>query len=427
MLIKKILGVASAKIVAIPLSLLVTVVTARLLGVDGFSEYTLVLGIASILSLPVSGGLNQLLTREIAIAKYSLNFALCRGLILSALIWIVLSVVILSVGYWRILSFLPSSVDLQPKFGLTVLVFFFASLNLALVGLYRGLHRPSLVVVNDELLRPASFLVMILFLFNLRPASGSNEVLAIHATAMAISTLLFFVCLIGNNDHNVGSCREVEFKLKEWMQALIPLIVIGMVYTLSSNIGVVITGFLGEKEDVAGLRIADRAVQLVSMPLLIVNMVMAPYFATKWKTYEYMELQRLITLSSWGAFFVSVPIALILWFFGENIIGMFFGDEYSNISYLPLSILLFGQVLNVGFGSVGFLLIMTGNERYSLAGQSLGLVINVFLAIVLVPKYGAVGAAISISAGLVAWNLVLGAMVKKHLGLIPGVFSMGRS
>ena len=56
---------------------------------------------------------------------------------------------------------------------------------------------------------------------------------------------------------------------------------------------------------------------------------------------------------------------------------------------------------------------MTGNERNSLKSLFITLVINMILLFTLVPIYGSVGAALSVSISLVIWNLLMSFEVHK--------------
>jgi O-antigen/teichoic acid export membrane protein len=84
-----------------------------------------------------------------------------------------------------------------------------------------------------------------------------------------------------------------------------------------------------------------------------------------------------------------------------------------------LIILAAGQLINVAFGSVGLFLTMTGYERDTLRGQVIALVVNALAAVILIPPYGAVGAALAVAIGLVTWNAALAISFVQRLGFRP--------
>jgi O-antigen/teichoic acid export membrane protein len=94
-----------------------------------------------------------------------------------------------------------------------------------------------------------------------------------------------------------------------------------------------------------------------------------------------------------------------------------FGSGFSG-SAMVLSILAVGQFVNVITGSVGYLLTMSGHERLQRNNFAVCAAISVLLNIVLVPRLGAIGAAIATSTTLAVQMLIAAAIVRQKLGLI---------
>ena len=117
----------------------------------------------------------------------------------------------------------------------------------------------------------------------------------------------------------------------------------------------------------------------------------------------------------------AVPAAAVLTLAGGLVLGWVFGDEFSS-AHLPLAVLAFGQLINAGLGAVGFLLTMTGHERETARVLWQTTALNVAMNLVLIPLYGALGAAVASTASLAIWNLVLARLVWRHLGLNATAF-----
>jgi O-antigen/teichoic acid export membrane protein len=71
-----------------------------------------------------------------------------------------------------------------------------------------------------------------------------------------------------------------------------------------------------------------------------------------------------------------------------------------------LYILLLGQLSNTFSGSLALILQMTGNEKVFRNILTLGLIINVLLNIILIPRIGMIGAAIASAISLIVWNVL---------------------
>jgi len=110
---------------------------------------------------------------------------------------------------------------------------------------------------------------------------------------------------------------------------------------------------------------------------------------------------------------------------GRSFFNLVFGPEY-DASYVPLLILLAGQMVNSAAGSVGFLLNMTGHERETARGMAVAATLNVVLNLLLTPLWGVQGAAIATAVSMIAWNALLWWAVHQRLGISSLAFNFTR-
>jgi O-antigen/teichoic acid export membrane protein len=161
---------------------------------------------------------------------------------------------------------------------------------------------------------------------------------------------------------------------------------------------------------------------LVMLSLTIINTVTAPHVTRAFRDGNKVVLQKISKQSARAALAVSLPIALPLLFMAEPIIHLLFGEAYIESVRWPLFFLVLAQLINVAFGSVGLFLVMAGYERDALAVQVLALFIVIFSGLLLIPLDGVIGAALSVSIGLVMWNILLAIIFFKRLELRPSAF-----
>ena len=69
-------------------------------------------------------------------------------------------------------------------------------------------------------------------------------------------------------------------------------------------------------------------------------------------------------------------------------------------------------------GSVGFVLIMTGNERLARNNTAVAAGVSLALNVLLIPRYGALGAAIATAVSIASLNLPAAYLVKRELGIL---------
>jgi O-antigen/teichoic acid export membrane protein len=164
--------------------------------------------------------------------------------------------------------------------------------------------------------------------------------------------------------------------------------------------------YANDKESVGFFKVALQGVTLVTLGFTAMNNIIGPKVARLYRSGDLVSTQALLTKSVKLNMIFTIPIAMVLIFFGEWFIKILFGEQYL-ASHQLLIILSVGQILNICFGSVGLVLNMTGNEKHSLKALTITLLINVVLLLILVPEYKAIGAAIAVSISLVLWNILM--------------------
>ena len=75
-------------------------------------------------------------------------------------------------------------------------------------------------------------------------------------------------------------------------------------------------------------------------------------------------------------------------------------------------------------GSQIFLMTMTGHERGAAVIVTLSAIGNALLAGLLINRYGIIGAALANTVTLLILNIAMAALVRRHLGFVPGVLAI---
>lgn len=418
-LVRGAMSVGGLKLLSLPLTLAVSVLLARALGPEGYGQYVFVMAVISLLALPFGPGLGQLITREVAKYHHGEEWGLFRGLLRRASQWItagsvliVLVIVIIAVAKaeWRVSdrwTLLLIASLMLPLLGLNALLF----------STLRGLRHVFHAQFPELLTRPGLHLIFaggLLLAGLLNPATALVSQLVATAAAFLLGArLLRQRCPMPLN------LAAPDYRDAEWGKAVLPFILLAAAGTLNSEIGILALGWLGTNADVAALRVAQSGAVLVAFSLTVVNLVIGPHITRAYRDQDRERLQRLSTQSARAALAVALPIALPLIFLGGPIIHLIYGESYANSATWPLAILTVSQLVNVAFGSVGLFLTMSGFEQDTLYGQIIALMVNVLVAVILVPPFGAVGAALSVAIGLLVWNVVLTTRFVQRLRLRP--------
>jgi O-antigen/teichoic acid export membrane protein len=418
-LVQGVLGVGGLKLVSLPLTFAASVVLARGLGPTNYGHYSFVMAVITVLSLPIGPGMSQLITREVARYVHGSEWTALRGFLLwsrrwvltgSALMIAVIVAIAVQYGTWVI----------DDRWTLLLI----ASAALPLLGMgglqantLRGLRNVISAQIPELFVRPAFQLVAagaLLFAGTLNPCTAQASQVAAAAVAAAVgATLLRNARLEDNN------CAPLSRPNLEWARTLLPFVVLGAVAMLNTQIGILALGWLGNPAEVAALQLAQSGALLVGFSLTVINSVIAPHVARAHQDGDQGRLQNLFRQSARAGLALAVPVALPLIMFGRPIVQLIYGSAYTDAVTVPLAILAAGQLINVAFGSVGIFLCMTGYERETLVGQVTGFVVNIIGTLVLIPRFGAVGAACAATLGLATWNGVLAMKVIQRLQLRP--------
>jgi O-antigen/teichoic acid export membrane protein len=178
-----------------------------------------------------------------------------------------------------------------------------------------------------------------------------------------------------------------------------------------------ILGMYADKEQVAIFTVASRLALIASLITLSVQNISMGKFAIAFSSNNNNLLRQHASQSA------GLTLALCAFFlvpcviFSEELMRLF-GENY--VAGAPvLVILCIGQLVASIFGPVNAVLLMTGHERQVRNFSGLMMILGVFLHFILVPKYGAIGAAIASSLAFVAAIFILAFVVRKRLGFWP--------
>jgi len=236
----------------------------------------------------------------------------------------------------------------------------------------------------------------VLFLFIYIFEFGENSIPYVYSSFWVIFTsILLIICWMFLRKLP-GKIQNVKVYIRIALKGALPKWIPEILNTLGNRLSIItVFAFSGASE--TGLTYIPFAIfSFISLIPGSVNQVTHPFWSglTKYEK-QVNHLRQSIKM----AFFVSLPIAAILYFYAKSILSIF-GSEYS-ISDEILGILLIAfPFAIIGEGIYYFL---HSREKYKKV-LFLGLVGNlprIFLYFLLVPEYGGIGAAIAFSIGFI--------------------------
>lgn len=426
-LVRATAGTFLLRIVAIGLGFAANVALARLLGVEAFGICALVAAWATLLTTPAMFGFDRLLVRELAAFQAAAEWQRVRGILRLADRTVLTLAVVLGAGMALVGVALgdPHGLGAPAAFAVGgAMVPLLALVNLRQSAL-QGLHQVTRSFIAETLVRPGTLIV----LSGVSLMAGSLMAGLQHADAtlgsifLLIGTVLAFLTGRALLRGYLGSERRGPTVAPHgWPRAAIPLAYLGTIAVIGGQADLVLVGLLARPEDAGAYAVAVRGSVLISLPLIVINATTAPSFARLWRLGDVAQLQRTVTLSVRGALLLTIPIAAAFVLFPAVFLGLF-GEGFER-AVGALAVLSVGRVVNVAVGPTGTLLAMTGQERVAALGATVGPVLEVLLALALIPSVGLVGAAVASSAALIAASAIQVASVRRRLGVRPSIIGL---
>ena len=198
--------------------------------------------------------------------------------------------------------------------------------------------------------------------------------------------------------------RDFGYDFKELLSFSLPQTFSGILYHLTRIMDILMLGYLTLASSVGIYAVIFRVVGSGACILTSFNTMFGPMIADLHHQKKYAKLENLYkTITKW-ILTLSLPIYLFLIFFADHIL-MIFGSEFSEASTC-LIILSFGQIINAATGPSGLMVLMSGHSYINLFNDILSFTSNLVLNLLLIPKYGIVGAAIATSFSMMLINVI---------------------
>jgi O-antigen/teichoic acid export membrane protein len=403
------------RIAGLASTFLLGVVLARALGPANYGIYGLVTSLVAIAMNIALLGTPQLAVREMAVRSARLDWggvqSLARSFLAAvSLAWLGLAIVAVGssfiFGRHNMGAPALSLAGTMLAGGMTVTALTAAEL--------RGLGHLSKGQVMDIVVRPAAALILtgavLMAGVGLTP-SGAIWIQALVAALTAVVSLGW----VARGAHR-GKNGRVAREGSHWFKAALPLGIVDVLRVFDGTYGIILIGILGSAIDLGIYRVAVASSVLVTTPVTILHVVMAPTVSRLHRFGERRDLQRLLRVTSAGMCAILLPMLIFLLLFGRPLVELVFGHVYTDAA-MPLAILCLAQLVFGFFGMGPILLAMAESERHLTLIYISAVSAGVAAAAILIPLFGADGAAAAqvLSTGTVA--LLSAQFARRRLGL----------
>ncbi len=407
---------------------------ARVLGAEALGMYAMGLTIISFLGILNGLGLSESAVRFVAQYAAARRFEALRSLLWNGS-WTLLAAnlisagVLLEAGPWMATRFYhsPQLARYLPLFALIMITGALNTFYGKVLAGYKEVGRRTMI--TRFVASPVTMALAVL-LTALGGGLWGYLVAQIVSSAIVMALLASLVWRL-----TPVAARAPDFK-KPWIGPEVwsfsaAMFGVGLMEFFMAQTDRVALGFYRGAHTVGIYAVAAALVAYEPIILQSVNQIFAPVISDIHTRGDHALLGRLFqTLTKW-MLGLTFPLALVMILYAQPIMRMF-GHEFE-AGWPILVIGTCGQLVNCGVGSVGYLLLMSGNQRRLVRVQAVMAVVMVVLCVQLVPLWGALGAAVAAAVtnvGMNTWNLAevhrglkLSPYNRSYLKLLPSVGS----
>jgi O-antigen/teichoic acid export membrane protein len=215
--------------------------------------------------------------------------------------------------------------------------------------------------------------------------------------------------------------RAYEFGL--WIKTALPIFLVEGFFALLSYTDILVLQQFRPPEEVAVYYAAAKTLALVSFIHYSIAATTAHRFSSYNVAGDRAGLAVFLAQAIKWTFWPSLAATALLLAFGRPILSLF-GAEFAD-GYHLMFILALGLLARAAIGPIERLLNMLGEQRVCAMVHAGAFGVNLCLCVILIPVFGAAGAAVSTACALIYESMWLFVVTKKRLGF--HVFIWGRA
>lgn len=410
------IGTFALNVASKVLMLGVTVLLARYMGPHEYGIYASALAALTLVGALASLGLPNLIVREVAAFQLHEQWGQMRGLLSRSLQFGLFVCVVLGVALYVEQDRLAAN----GEYSQTLLWITFALLPLTLLGAMRnstlrGLHHVVLGLLPEWLIVPVIFIAIVIVMHVLAPTMLSPPVvMSLRLAAVAVGFIVGVVALWHRLPRQLFRVAPA-YHTATWLRAALPMLWVGAMSIITTQTDVLMLAAVKGPSDAGIYQVAARGAELVAFISSISAIALQPTIS---RLYANGELARLKYIAGYAArIMVAAALAVAACYFilGGTLLRFVFGPAFQAAAQ-ALNVLSAGWVIVAAMGPARDTLLMSGGERQSAIAISLAAILNVFLNLLLIPRFGITGAALATAVSLIVCHVGYTLFVRRRLG-----------
>jgi O-antigen/teichoic acid export membrane protein len=400
------------RIIAMAMNFAIQVLIVRHLSKSDYGAFAYVVSLISLGSSLVVFGLDKTLTRFVPIYQEKGDYPKLFGAIVMMVstvfsLGFFLVVLVFGLQNWISATFINDRLAMQL---LLIMIFLspIQALDSLLVGMLAVFVSPRSIFFRRHVLDPGlKLLVIVLFIYLLNRNVyylTAGYVLA-GVTGVALYAVILIQHLRKQEYAKQFSLKTIKFPFREVFSFSLPLLTTNFVYLGRHQLVVVLLEYFQNTVQVASYRAVQPVGDLNTVVIQSFGFLFMPMMARIFVRKDQKGINDLYWQSAVWIAVISFPIFLVTFALAKPLTILLFGQRYAQ-SGIIMALLAFGYYFNAALGFNADTLRIYGKLRYTVMIDFIAMGITVGLSVLLIPRYGAVGAAIATTGTLVIYNVI---------------------
>ncbi|MEZ4663916.1 MAG: polysaccharide biosynthesis C-terminal domain-containing protein [Caldilineaceae bacterium] len=234
--------------------------------------------------------------------------------------------------------------------------------------------------------------------------------------AIAIYSVMLVRALRSQNLFAHFQWAAIDIPWREILVFTIPLLTSDLVYVVMNSMDAVMIQYFHSAVDVAALRAVQPTAKLNQIVLTSFGLLFTPAAARMFARNDREGINNLYWQNAVWIAVASFPIFVLTFSLAQPITILLYGERYAQ-SALILALLSFSYYFNAALGQNGLTLKVFGKVRYVVVINVIAVLANLVANLLLIPRYGALGATIGTAGTLVLHNLLKQAGLRMGTGI----------
>ncbi len=398
------------RLISMVANFVMQVLIVRYLTKNDYGAFAYGLSIVSLGTQFTLLGLDKTITRFVPIYQEQQNYNKVFGAILlmaGTISTLGLGLVLLMVGFkdWLGQTLVKDALTLNLLVLIIALVPVRAFDQLFL-GLFTVFSNPRAIFFRKYLMAPGLQLAVVILLV----VGNSNVFFLVGGYVVAgVLGIIFYIVLLLQTLHQQGLLRHfvprtIQMPVREIFGFSLPLMMSGSVHVVRGALVIMFLQHFHPTSEVANFRAVMPVGELNMLVYQSFTALFMPAAARMFARKEWSGINDLYWQTAIWIAVISFPILMLTFSLAQPLTTLLFGDRYAS-SAIILALLSLGYYFNAGLGFNNYTLRVFGKVRYIFIADLIVTVATIVVYWMVIPRYGALGAALATTGTLIAQNL----------------------